>query len=195
MFTGLVEEVGIVRRVSTIGENKILEIKTSLELATGDSLSVSGVCLTVTEKGNGWVKVEATEKTVGRTTLRDVYAETRVNLERALTLSKPLGGHLVQGHVDEVGKITGIHRTEDACKIEVVFSREFSELVVDQGSVAIDGVSLTVLEKKNGPKLSVNVIPETLRRTTLGERRVSDKVNLEYDLLAKYVRENVRSRI
>lgn len=195
MFTGLIEEIGVIKRVSAIGENKILEIKTSLDLETGDSLSVSGVCLTVTEKGDGWVKVEATGKTLERTTLKEGFAQTRVNLERALTLSKPLGGHLVQGHVDEVGKITGIQRTEDSCRIEVAFSREFSELVANQGSVAIDGVSLTVLEKKESPGLKVNVIPETLRRTTLGERRTGDKVNLEFDLLAKYVRENLRSRI
>lgn len=194
MFTGLIEEVGKLTRVSSRGANRILEIETSLGLKDGDSLAVSGVCLTVTERGNGWVRVEATQETVERTILRERYAGDRLNLERALTLEKPLGGHLVQGHVDEVGKVTGVKKTEDAWQIEVAFSKEFRDLVVDQGSVALDGVSLTVLAKLPGPKLVVNVIPETLKRTTLSERRVGDKVNIEFDLLAKYVREQLRTR-
>lgn len=191
MFTGLIEEVGRLRRVASRGENRILEIETSLEFQEAASIAISGACLTVVEQGKGWVKAEATGETIKRTILGQLHAGSKINLERALTLSKPLGGHLVQGHVDEVGKVTGVKKGQDAWQIEVAFSKEFSSLVVDQGSVAIDGVSLTVLKKSPGPKLSVNIIPETLKRTTLSERRVGDRVNLEFDLLAKYVREQV----
>jgi len=194
MFTGLIEEIGTLRRMTSRGANRILEIETGLELAEGESLAVSGACLTVTEVGPEWVKAEATAETVKRTILAKLHAGSRVNLERALTLSKPLGGHLVQGHVDEVGRVTAVRKSQDAWRIEVSFSKEFSDLVVDQGSVALDGVSLTVLAKLPGPKLAVNVIPETLRRTTLAERRVGDEVNLEFDLLAKYVREQMRGK-
>ena len=193
MFTGLIEEVGRLRRVTSSGENRILEIETSLEFQEAASIAVSGACLTIVEVGEDWVKAEATGETIKRTILGDLHAGSRINLEKPLTLSKPLGGHLVQGHVDEVGKVTGLKKKQDAWQIEVAFSKEFDDLVVDQGSVAIDGVSLTVLAKLPGPKLVVNVIPETLRRTTLAERRVGDKVNLEFDLIAKYVRERTRN--
>ncbi len=193
MFTGLIEEVGRLRRVTSSGENRILEIETSLEFQEAASIAVSGACLTIVEVGEDWVKAEATGETIKRTILGDLHAGSRINLERPLTLSKPLGGHLVQGHVDEVGKVTGLKKKQDAWQIEVAFSKEFDDLVVDQGSVAIDGVSLTVLAKLPGPKLVVNVIPETLCRTTLAERRVGDKVNLEFDLIAKYVRERTRN--
>lgn len=193
MFTGLIEEVGRLRRVASRGENRILEIETTLEFQEADSIAVSGACLTVIETGEGWVKAEATGETIERTILGQLHSGSKINLERALTLSKPLGGHLVQGHVDEVGKITGVKKREDSWQIEVAFSKEFSSLVTDQGSVAIDGVSLTVLKKLPGPKLSVNIIPETLKRTTLSERRVGDKVNLEFDIIAKYVHEQLNA--
>jgi riboflavin synthase len=189
LFTGLIEEVSRLRRVTSRGGNRILEIETSLEFQEAASIAVNGACLTVIERGQGWVKAEATGETIERTILGQLHSGSKINLERALTLSKPLGGHLVQGHVDEVGKITGLKKGQDAWQIEVAFSKKFSSLVVDQGSVAIDGVSLTVLKKLPGPKLSVNIIPETLKRTTLSDRRVGDKVNLEFDILAKYVRE------
>lgn len=194
MFTGLIEEVGRLRRVTSKGENRILEIETSLELAEAESIAVSGACLTVVEIGEGYLKAEATGETMKRTILGDLHAGSKINLERALTLQKPLGGHLVQGHVDEKGKVTGLKKGQDSWQIEVAFSKRFSDLVVDQGSVAIDGVSLTVLKKLPGPNLVVNIIPETLRRTTLIERRVGDRVNLEFDLLAKYVREQIPGR-
>lgn len=193
MFTGLIEEVGRLRRVTSRGDNKILEIETSLELAQADSIAVSGACLTVVEIGEDWVKAEATGETIKRTILGDLHAGSRINLERALTLQKPLGGHLVQGHVDEKGKVTRIKKSEDAWQIEVAFSKGFADLVADQGSVAIDGVSLTVLKKLSGPKLLVNIIPETLRRTTFAELRVGDKVNLEFDIITKYVREQLNA--
>jgi len=191
LFTGLIEEVGRLRRVTSRGENRILEIETSLEFQEADSIAVSGACLTIIEVGEDWVKAEATGETIKRTILGDLHAGSRINLERALTLQKPLGGHFVQGHVDEAGKVTALKKTQDAWQIEVAFSKEFSDLVTDQGSVAIDGVSLTVLKKLPGPKLVVNIIPETLRRTTLVERRVGDRVNLEFDMIAKYVREQI----
>jgi riboflavin synthase len=192
LFTGLIEEVARLRRVTSRGENKVLEIETSLELAEGESIAVSGACLTVIETGEGRVKAEATRETIERTTLGDLHAGSRINLERPLTLSKPVGGHLVQGHVDDVGKVTRVKKKEDSWQIEVSFSKEFSGLVTNQGSVAVDGVSLTVLKKLEGPRLVINIIPETLERTTLSERRVGDKVNLEFDIIAKYVREQIQ---
>lgn len=193
MFTGIIEEVGSIKRVSSRGANKVLEISTSLDVSPGDSISINGACLTVTENGDGWVKVEATAESLNRISLGSLYSGSRVNLERALTLSKPLGGHIVQGHVDSSGKISNLRKTEDAWKIEVAFSKDFEDLVVDQGSISIDGVSLTVLKKIEGPKFVVNVIPETLKRTTLYERRVGDNVNLEFDIIAKYIREQTRN--
>lgn len=194
MFTGLIEEAGRLRRVTSRGENRILEIETSLEFQEADSIAVSGACLTIIEVGEDWVKAEATGETIKRTILGDLHAGSRINLERALTLTKPLGGHLVQGHVDETGKVTAVKKGQDAWQIEVAFSKEFSDLVTDQGSVAIDGVSLTVLKKLPGPKLVVNIIPETLRHTTIVERRVGDRVNLEFDMIAKYIREQIPGR-
>jgi len=194
VFTGLIEEAGRLRRVTSRGENRILEIETSLEFQEADSIAVSGACLTIIEVGEDWVKAEATGETIKRTILGDLHAGSRINLERALTLTKPLGGHLVQGHVDETGKVTAVKKGQDAWQIEVAFSKEFSDLVTDQGSVAIDGVSLTVLKKLPGPKLVVNIIPETLRHTTIVERRVGDRVNLEFDMIAKYIREQIPGR-
>jgi riboflavin synthase len=194
MFTGLIEQLGTLRRITSQGTNKILEIATTLQLSAGDSLAVSGACLTVIALGPDWVSAEATAETMKRTTLAGLHAGSSVNLERALTLAKPLGGHLVQGHVDEVGKVASVKKSRDAWQIEIAFSSRFSNLITDQGSVAVDGVSLTVLAKSPGPKLTVNVIPETLRRTTLTDRRTGDKVNLEFDIIAKYVREQSQGK-
>jgi len=188
MFTGLVQDVGRVRAVAREGEAVHLELETRLaeRLAVGDSLAVSGVCLTVTRVGQGLAVATAIPETLTRTTLGALGAGSRVNLEAALRAGDPMGGHVVQGHVDGVGVLTAVTPRGLSRELTVEADPSLLRYVVEKGSIAIDGVSLTVtsaLERS----LSVALIPHTLGATTLDERRAGDRVNLEVDVLAKYV--------
>ena len=196
MFTGIVEELGRVRLIVGHEGGARIEIEATTVLddaVTGASISVNGCCLTVVELGPGWWAADAISETLDRTTLGTLSAGDRVNLERPVRLSDRLGGHLVQGHVDGVGLVTGCDLLPDGStrmRVDVSTPRDrsvgFTRYVVEKGSIAVDGASLTVSEVDDDG-FAVALIPHTLVVTTLGRRHPGDAVNLEVDVLAKYV--------
>lgn len=189
MFTGIVEELGTVAAVEDQGDAIRLGITAATVLegtGPGDSIAVNGCCLTVTSiDGDTWT-ADVMQETLDKTSLHGVRPGDRVNLERAVTADKRLGGHIVQGHVDGVGEIVGRTPSEHWEVVEIAMPTELSRYLVDKGSVTVDGVSLTVVEAGDD-RFTVSLIPETLARTTLGTRGAGDRVNLEVDVIAKYV--------
>jgi riboflavin synthase len=194
MFTGIVEELGEVAGREASAEGVVLTVKgrhVVSDARHGDSISVNGVCLTVREQNPeaGVFVTDVMPETLARTTIGELRVGDPVNLERAATLATRLGGHLVQGHVDSVGAV--VERVTGECQeIKVAVPPELSRYLVTKGSVTVDGVSLTVTatgEAADGCWFSVSLIPTTLRLTTLGTRQVGDHVNLEVDVIAKYV--------
>jgi len=187
MFTGLVEDVGTVKLLKPAAGGAKLSVESALEgVKEGDSVAVNGACLTVTYLSRGVLEFDVSDETLKRTNLRFLKPRDRVNLERALTLSKPLGGHLVQGHVDTVGKILELRPRGEHYLLKVGFDPKFDPFVVEKGSIAVDGISLTVNAVGDG-WAEINVIPHTYKNTNLQYRRVGDPVNLEFDLIGKYV--------
>jgi len=189
MFTGIIEEIGTVTALRSRGGGRELSIacKTVPEgLKTGDSVCVDGTCLTVEKVLNAGFVVFASPETLLRTTLKEARSGLPVNLERALRLSDRLNGHLVQGHVDATAVIVRKSPAGESASMTVIVDGDCGRYVAEKGSIALCGVSLTVTEKRDN-EISVSLIPETLRRTTLGEKGVGDKVNVETDILAKYI--------
>ncbi|MFH0921940.1 MAG: riboflavin synthase [Fibrobacterota bacterium] len=188
MFTGLIEGIGKIERVSErSGAMEIMVTALALlpDLKPGESVSVDGVCLTVEKLLPNGFSALATVETLSRSTLKNAKAGLAVNLERALRLNDRMGGHIVQGHVDTVGTVLRDRREGETLFRTVRMEGVYMKYVVEKGSVAVDGVSLTVAEK--GPDgFTVAVIPETLKRTTLGQKKNGDAVNIEADILAKY---------
>jgi riboflavin synthase len=192
MFTGLVDDVGVVERVERTDAGRELRIRSRYAgLADGESVAVNGVCLTVRASGSGWFDVAAIVTTLGRTTIGEWTAGQRVNLERAMRLGDRLGGHLVQGHVDDVGLVEEVRREGDALLVDVRLPAELEPLMVPHGSVAVDGVSLTVNALPAPGILQLSLIEFTTRHTTLGDLRAGDRVNIEADMMGKYVRQLV----
>ena len=180
MFTGIVEELGRVR--ARDGGRFTFEASQVLEDAKiGDSIAVNGCCLTVVEIGAGWWTADAVDETLSRTNLGDLAEGDPVNFERPVRAADRLGGHIVQGHVDAVGEIL-----EPAPNLRVSLPASLSRYVVEKGSITVDGCSLTVVEA-NDTDFTIALIPHTTDVTTLGSKRAGDKVNLEVDLVAKYV--------
>ena len=189
MFTGLVDDVGVVEDVQQTDAGRRLRIASRYEdLALGESIAVSGACLTVLEFGTGWFDVAAVVTTLGRTTIGDWAAGRRVNLERALRLGDRLGGHLVQGHVDDVGSVVAVRKAGDALLVNVDVPPEVEELLVPHGSIAVDGVSLTVNALPAPGVLQLSLIEFTWEHTTLGALAAGDRVHLEADMMGKYAR-------
>ena len=189
MFTGIVEELGTVAEVVDQGDAVRLTVQAATVLegtGLGDSISVNGCCLTVSELGDGRWTADLMQETLDKTSLRGVAPGDRVNLERAVTVDKRLGGHIVQGHVDGVGTVLGRTPSEHWEVVEIAMPETLSRYLVDKGSITVDGVSLTVVEAGTD-RFTVSLIPETLTRTTLGTRQPGDRVNLEVDIIAKYV--------
>lgn len=187
MFTGIVEETGEVRSVETDEGGRRLRIGTNFRgLSEGQSISVSGACLTVEEYGDGWFSLFLAEETVARTYLGELEAGDAVNLERALRADSRLDGHFVQGHVDGTGEVVDVERIGEDWQYTFSLPESQAAYVVEKGSIAVDGISLTVAERDT-ETFSVAIVPETYELTTLSEKSAGDPVHLEVDVIAKYV--------
>jgi len=189
MFTGLVEAVGRVMSINSAGQELVLAIEPGFDLsgcAVGDSISVDGVCLTVTGMNRGHFTADVSRETLGRSTLRHLKTGDRVNLERAMRLSDRLGGHMVSGHVDCVGKIEKMELRDKSWFVRISINEAFSRYTVEKGSIALDGISLTINSCGRG-FFEVNVIPQTGKETTITSKNVGDAVNIETDIIGKYV--------
>lgn len=208
MFTGIVEELGRVVRLETVEDSARLTVEAptvTQDVSLGDSVSVNGCCLTVVAVHGSTFTADLMAETLTRTTLGSQAPGDPVNLERALRASDRLGGHIVQGHVDATAEVLDHHRGEHWDLLRISLPQEIARYVAVKGSVALDGVSLTVVDVVDAPNaspvpgagasLSVGLIPETLRRTTLGTRRPGDRVNLEVDVLAKYAERLLGARL
>jgi len=187
VFTGLVEQVGLIDSIRTTEAGIELRITCDYaDLEPGESISVNGVCLTVLDSGQRWFTVAAMIMTIGRTSIGDWKPGKRVNLERAMRADSRLGGHIVQGHVDGVGEVEGVEQAGDAFLMNVVLPPTLSKTLVLHGSVALDGVSLTV-NALDGDKLQVALIDYTLSHTALGDTKKGGRVHVETDVIGKYV--------
>ena len=189
MFTGIVEEIGKIKAIRRGTHSIVLEVEATKVLEDtriGDSIATNGVCLTVTAMGNGSFSADVMPETMLRSNLGQLQTNDLVNLERALALNSRLGGHLVAGHVDGTGRIIGKEQDDNAVWITVAASSEVMRYIIEKGSVAIDGVSLTVAFVDDAV-FKVSVIPHTQEETTLTTKRIGDMVNLENDMIAKYV--------
>ncbi len=192
MFTGLVDDVGVVERVERTEAGRELRVSTRYRgLGSGESVAVNGACLTVREHGDGWFTVAAIVTTLDRTTIASWDVGRRVNLERAMKLGDRLGGHLVQGHVDAVGVVEAARRRDDALLVDVRIPDELEPLMVPHGSVAVDGVSLTVNALPAPGILQLSLIESTWTHTTLGALRAGDGIHIAADMIGKYVRQLV----
>ena len=200
MFTGIVEEIGAVTAVAASGDGVRLTVrapKAVSDAAHGDSISVSGVCLTVVDQGDDWFTADVMRQTLEMSTLDGVAAGRPVNIERATAAHGRLGGHIVQGHIDGTGELLDVRPGAQWRVLRISLPDALAPLVVDKGSIAVDGVSLTVSAASDpstssgtpsgGHWFEVSLIPETLEATTLGARVAGDRVNLETDILARHV--------
>ena len=189
MFTGIIETVGRLSEVRQRGNYRVLRVATPESfgpIKRSESISCDGACLTAVDTGPGWFTVEASQETEQRTILAGYRTGSSMNLERALSVGDRLGGHFVTGHIDTVGTVAAVRQVGESTELTVTFDSGFNRLVVEKGSVALNGVSLTV----NGcseDSLSVNIIPFTLKETTLGALASGSQVNIEFDLFGKYV--------
>lgn len=189
MFTGLIEDLGTVRELQRSADSVRLKVATRIpmeEIRMGESIAVNGICLTVVAFGGGIFSADVSPETLDRSSLGRLATGSRVNLERALRLSDRLGGHLVSGHIDGVGEITERSQDGNAVRFGFAVAPSLSRYIVEKGSIAIDGISLTV-NAVASEGFSVAVIPHSLAQTTLQERLVGDRVNIETDLIGKYV--------
>ena len=188
MFTGIVQELGMVRRMENGDGGARIEIGADLAagLREGDSVSVEGACLTASALGDGWFAADVMNQTLSLTTLGDLAPESSVNLEAALRAGDPLGGHIVQGHVDGVGEVVSVSEDGFARRVRVALPDGLERYAVEHGSITLAGVSLTVAGLE-GREIEVSLIPETLERTTLGDASAGKRLNVELDVVARYV--------
>lgn len=193
MFTGLIETQGIITRAERVSGGAQIEVyapEFGRDMTIGDSIAVDGVCLTVAKFIRGAFVSDVSDETMARTTLGGVHQGTKVNLERALRLSDRLGGHLVTGHIDGVGRVLLRHPAGNSVVYQFQIPRELLDFVVQKGSIAIDGISLTVAQIR-GDSIAAAVVPHTEEVTTLREKPIGSPVNVEADMMAKYVKKFV----
>jgi riboflavin synthase len=197
VFTGIVEHTGRVHSIRAEGSARTLRIATeglAAVPADGESMAVNGVCLTVERAGEGWFEATAVEETLSRTTLGSLRPDARVNLERAATIDRLFGGHIVQGHVDGVGRVVAFSGSGAGDRwLEIELPEDVHALCAQKGSIAVDGISLTVARKLDARRIAIAIVPYTLEKTVAGEYGPGRLVNLEADVIARYVREQVRS--
>ena len=193
MFTGIVTDVGTVRSAEQRGDLRLV-IETEYDMDTvelGASIACSGACLTVVDKGEDWFAVDLSGETVSKTASDHWREGTRLNLERSLRLGDEIGGHIVTGHVDAVGNVVGVVPEGDSRRVAIAVPRTLGGMIAAKGSVALDGVSMTVNEVADGEDgtsaFTVNVIPHTAQHTTLGELATDRQLNVEVDVLARYI--------
>ena len=189
MFTGIIEDKGKVLRVEYRGQGKGLTVALPpdlTEVQLGDSISINGVCLTVVQKKEQVIELDLSQETLQKTILGELREGDQVNLERALRLTDRLGGHIVTGHIDGIGVIVEKRKERDFLQLRMRIPESVSRYVVQKGSIAIDGISLTVNEYERG-EIQMTLIPYTIEKTTLMDKQIGDRVNVEADILGKYV--------
>ncbi len=189
MFTGIIEDKGKVLRVEYRGQEKRLTVELPLyltEVQLGDSININGVCLTVVQKKEQAIELDLSQETLQKTILGGLREGDQVNLERALKLNDRLGGHIVTGHIDGIGVVVEKKQERDFLRLRIRIPESASRYVVQKGSIAIDGISLTVNEYQAGD-IQMTLIPYTIQKTTLMDKKVGDRVNVEADILGKYV--------
>jgi riboflavin synthase len=192
MFTGIIEAVGRITEIRKLGGRWEFRIETGLrDIVEGDSIAVDGVCLTAIAVDADTFTADASLETLSVTTLEEKVAGDRVNLERAMRVDSRFGGHIVMGHIDAVGRITDIRKEGDSIRFEIEIPREISRYIVKKGSVAIEGISLTVNEQHDN-RFTLNVIPYSASHTTIGSKNLGDHVNVETDVLGRYVEKFVK---
>jgi riboflavin synthase len=197
LFTGIIEDLGSVQTIKHSDKGAVITIRTALpvaRVAIGESIAVSGCCLTVVRKSRGAIAMDVSAETLRRTTLGALQPGDRVNLERCLTLDKLIGGHLVSGHVDGAGRIVSIAPEGDSRLYTFEVGANEARYLIEKGSVAIDGISLTVFGVR-ARRFKVALIPHTLKMTTLGQKQAGAAVNVESDMLVKYVDRVVAERL
>jgi riboflavin synthase len=196
MFTGLIEEIGKLSSLESIPGGKRIKVSASVildDIKIDDSVAVNGVCLTVTGTGKDFFMADAVGATLDKTTISFIKKGVELNLERAMRLSDRLGGHIVQGHVNGIGTITRISKLGDNYFLEVEFPPELEKYTIKEGSIAIDGISLTIASLE-GNKAGLSIIPHTWTNTNLKFRKTGEHVNIEVDLIAKYVEKLLNSK-
>lgn len=189
MFTGIIQEVGIIRSVNSLnggGMEFTVECSFSETCHEDESISINGACHTVTTFDDNTFTVQSVEETLRKTSMGELKEGSEVNLERSLTLQKGIEGHLVQGHVDTVGVIDKIEKEETGWLITVKYPEEFRNMIVGRGSITMEGISLTIA-RENGNEFTVAIIPYTWEHTNLKNKKSGDKLNLEFDIIGKYV--------
>lgn len=195
MFTGIVEELGKVQDIKHESPNSVqLTIQASTitsDINMGDSIAVNGICLTVTDYSKEAFSLDVMPETIKATSLHALKAGSPVNLERAMPANGRFGGHFVSGHIDGTGKVMRKERQENAIYYDIKITEEFQAYLLKKGSIAVDGVSLTIFEV-DGQTFTISLIPHTVSQTVLGEKGVGDVVNIEYDMLAKHVEQMIK---
>lgn len=200
MFTGLIQDIGLINSIEKDGDWKIL-IETNLmnlnSVEIGASIACDGVCLTAVEKGPSWFVVDVSHESLSKTKIQDWDVGTRVNLERSLRLGDEMGGHIVSGHVDGLAELVDLTEDHDSWRLSIKVPKGLAKFIAPKGSVALDGISLTVNEVTNtadADVFGVNIIPHTWTHTTLSNRKIGDRLNLEIDMLARYVAQQLKYR-
>ncbi len=193
MFTGIIETTGKIKNISRGTKSLTLSVQSEFDsgLVLGESIAVNGTCLTVTEFGDDWFSADVTPETFSRTSLGQLHTDSIVNLERAMKADGRFGGHIVSGHIDGTARFLSFSKEENAVNVSVVMESKLGEFMIEKGSVAIDGISLTIAGvKKDGGDvvITVAVIPHTWEHTTLSKKKSGDIVNIECDVIGKYVR-------
>jgi riboflavin synthase len=196
MFTGIIEEIGTIEKVSPISGGMRLTIRAKKiieDIAVNDSICIDGVCLTATRVNHNSFQVDAVGATLDKSTFNRIKADALVNLERSVRLSDRLGGHLVQGHVNGIGTISEIKKLGENYLVKIIIPEELERYLIKEGSIAINGISLTIADLNNN-EISISVIPHTWQNTNLKDKKVNEKVNVEIDILAKYVEKLLTKR-
>lgn len=195
MFTGLIEKVGKIDRIDKKGNYLILSIQSDLDhsdIKLGESIACDGACLTVVKVSDKAFDVEVSQETIAKTIISTYRENDQINLERALRMGDRLGGHMVSGHIDTVGTISSVKNIGNSIEVEVIYDPQFDPLVIEKGSIAINGISLTV-NRVGKSILSVNIIPHTADMTTIKIFKANQKVNLEFDMIGKYIQKMNKS--